>query len=66
MFPRITDNHWTLHTTYVNSLLLSIDHDILTAGDAGVEVVPSGKAGGSLPDVGDVVQLCPRESLVYD
>ena len=47
-------------------LLSSIDQDILAAGNAGVEVVPGTEADGSLPDVGDVVQLGTRESLVYD
>ena len=44
----------------------SIDQDILAAGNAGVEVVAGTEAAGSLPDVGDVVQLGTRESLVYD
>ena len=44
----------------------SIDQDILAAGNAGVEVVSWAEADGSLPDVGDVVQLGTRESLVYD
>ena len=47
-------------------LLSSIDQDILAAGNAGVEVVAGTEADGSLPDVGDVVQLGTRESLVYD
>ena len=47
-------------------MLSSIDQDILAAGNAGVEVVAGSETDGSLPDVGDVVQLGPRQSLVYD
>ena len=53
----------------LNNILIkisSIDQDILAAGNAGVEVVAGAEADGSLPDVGDVVQLGSRESLVYD
>ena len=47
--------------------LLSSDQDILAAGNAAVEVVAGVlQTDGSLPDVGDVVQLGTRKSLVYD
>ena len=53
----------------LNNILIkisSIDQDILAAGNAGVEVVSGTEADGPLPDVGDVVQLGARESLVDD
>ena len=47
--------------------MLSIDNNILTTAYTGVmEVSGSSKFCSSESDIGDVVQLCPGQSLVND